>query len=169
MVHIVLNAKTNRHRGDRPKKFVNCRQKLQTCKKEIMFSTQKKCWKELQVKKRSKEFMLYAKKGCWEELHVQKKEIVCPAPKQCICENCPCTRHTHIEPPVLYPPLDRAKRVHYVSVKVKLRQRWQILTTFIRNHGPDQPTRHQPCQILCVFIFSASQCWQWASGPLVGS
>ena len=51
---------------------------------------------------------------------MQKKEIVCPAPKQCICENCPCTRHTLIEPPVLYHPLNRAKRVHYVSVKVKL-------------------------------------------------
>ena len=165
MVHIVLNAKTNRHRGDRPKKFVNCRQKLQTCKKEIMFSTQKKVLEGIAGEKKVQGIYVQRTK----KVVGGKKEIVCPAPKQWICKNCPCTRHTHIEPPVLYPPLDRAKRVHYVSVKVKLRQRWQILTTFIRNHGPDQPTRHQPCQILCVFIFSASQCWQWASGPLVGS
>ena len=88
----------------------NCKR----AKRKLCSPPKKKVLEGIAGEKKVQGIYVIRKKVCWEELHVQKKEIVCPAPKQCICENCPCTRHTHIEPPVLYHPLNRAKRVHYV-------------------------------------------------------
>ena len=84
-----------------------------------------------------------------------KKEIACLAPKQCICKNCPCTRHTHIEPPVLYHPLDRAKRVHYVSVKVKLtKAKMTNLNNFYKESWPRSAYQAPALpNIVCIHIF----------------
>ena len=100
LVHIVLNAKTNGHRADRPKKFVNCRQKLQACKK----GPRKLC--------------SLIKKTCCKKSQVQKKEIVYPARKSVSAEIALALDTLILNPSFL--PSTRAKRVHYVSVKVKL-------------------------------------------------
>ena len=81
MVHIVLNAKTNRHRGDRPKKFVNCRQKLQTCKKEIMFSTQKKVLEGIAGEKKVQGIYVIRKKSVLGGIACAKKGNCVPCPE----------------------------------------------------------------------------------------
>ena len=63
-------------------------------------------------------YVLRTKKVCWEELQVQKKEIVYPARKSVSAEIALALDTLILNPSFL--PSTRAKRVHYVSVKVKL-------------------------------------------------
>ena len=60
----------------------------------------------------------FKKKACCKKLQVQKKEIVYPARKSVSAEIALALDTLILNPSFL--PSTRAKRVHYVSVKVKL-------------------------------------------------
>ena len=136
LVHIVLNAKTNGHRADRPKKFVNCRQKLQACKK----GPRKLC-------------SLLKKKRVVRNCRCKKRKL-CTLPEKSVSAEIALALDTLILNPSFLPST-RAKRVHYVSVKVKLTKAKMTNLNNFYKESRDRSAYQAPAlpNILCIHIF----------------